>query len=60
VRYADTIASRSPDDEKIIDIAGPLGSSVHDHIINGKHGYASMERLRSIWPLPAPYDAISR
>ena len=31
-----------------------------DHIINGKHGYASMERLRSIWPLPAPYDAISR
>ena len=58
MRHADTIASRYPDDEKIIDIAGPLGISVHDYIINGKH--ASMERLRSIWPLPAPYDAISR
>jgi DNA repair protein RadC len=30
----------------IIDIAGPLGISVHDHIIVGKNGHASMKGLR--------------
>jgi DNA repair protein RadC len=30
----------------IIDIAGPLGISVHDHIIVGKNGHASMNGLR--------------
>ena len=32
----------------IIDIAGPLGISVHDHIIVGKNGNASMKGLRLI------------
>ena len=32
----------------IIDIAGPLGIAVHDHIIVGKNGHASMKGLRLI------------
>jgi DNA repair protein RadC len=32
----------------IIDIAGPLGVSVHDHIIVGKNGHASLKGLRLI------------
>jgi DNA repair protein RadC len=32
----------------IIDIAKPLGISVHDHIIVGKHGHASLKGLRLI------------
>src|SRR6202163_3961521 len=32
----------------IIDIANPLGISVHDHIIVGKNGHASMKGLRLI------------
>jgi DNA repair protein RadC len=32
----------------IIDIAGPLGISVHDHIIVGKKGHASMKGMRLI------------
>jgi DNA repair protein RadC len=32
----------------IIDIAGPLGISVHDHIIVGKNGHASLKGLRLI------------
>ena len=32
----------------IIDIAGPLGISVHDHIIVGKNGHASMKGMRLI------------
>jgi DNA repair protein RadC len=32
----------------IIDVAGPLGISVHDHIIVGKNGHASMKGLRLI------------
>jgi DNA repair protein RadC len=32
----------------IIDIAGPLGISVHDHIIVGKNGHASMKGSRLI------------
>ena len=32
----------------IIDVARPLGISVHDHIIVGKNGHASMKGLRLI------------
>ena len=32
----------------IIDIAGPLGIAVHDHIIVGKNGHASMKGMRLI------------
>jgi DNA repair protein RadC len=32
----------------IIDIAGPLGIAVHDHIIVGKNGHSSMKGLRLI------------
>jgi proteasome lid subunit RPN8/RPN11 len=32
----------------IIDIATPLGISVHDHIIVGKNGHASMKGMRLI------------
>ena len=34
--------------KSIIDIAGPLGISVHDHIIVGRGGHASMKGLRLI------------
>jgi DNA repair protein RadC len=30
----------------IIDIASPLGISVHDHIIVGKNGHASLKGMR--------------
>jgi len=29
----------------IVDIAGPLGTAAHDHIIIGKDGHASLEGL---------------
>ena len=32
----------------IIDIATPLGISVHDHIIVGKNGHASLKAMRLI------------
>jgi DNA repair protein RadC len=32
----------------IIDIAAPLGISVHDHIIVGKNGHASLRGMRLI------------
>ena len=32
----------------IVDIAAPLGISVHDHIIVGKHGHASLKGMRLI------------
>jgi DNA repair protein RadC len=32
----------------IIDIAAPLGIAVHDHIIVGKNGHASLKGLRLI------------
>ncbi len=32
----------------IIDIAGPLGIAVHDHLIVGRGGHASMKGLRLI------------
>jgi DNA repair protein RadC len=34
--------------KSIIDIASPLGISVHDHIIVGKNGHASMKGMRLI------------
>jgi DNA repair protein RadC len=34
--------------KSIIDISGPLGISVHDHIIVGKNGHASLKGLRLI------------
>jgi hypothetical protein len=32
----------------IVDIASPLGISVHDHIIAGKNGHASLKGMRLI------------
>ncbi|MBB5049035.1 DNA repair protein RadC [Rhodopseudomonas rhenobacensis] len=34
--------------KQIIDIAGPLGIAVHDHIIVGKNGHASLKGLKLI------------
>jgi DNA repair protein RadC len=34
--------------KSIIDIAAPLGISVHDHIIVGKGGHASLKGMRLI------------
>ena len=39
-------AEEEPD--AIVDIATPLGISVHDHIIVGKNGHASLKRLKLI------------
>ena len=36
----------------IADIATPLGISVHDHIIVGKNGHASLKGMRLIWLSP--------
>jgi hypothetical protein len=49
-----TVALRTPSQadiqmtKAIIDIAGPLGISVHDHIIVGKNGHASLKGMRLI------------
>ena len=32
----------------VIDVAAPLGIAVHDHIIVGKHGHASLKGLKLI------------
>jgi len=32
--------------KSIVDIANPLGISVHDHIIVGKNGHASLKGMR--------------
>jgi DNA repair protein RadC len=37
----------------IITIATPLGISVHDHIIVGRGGHASLKGMRLIWLSPA-------
>jgi DNA repair protein RadC len=34
--------------QAIIDVAGPLGIAVHDHIIVGKDGHASLKGLKLI------------
>ena len=34
--------------QAIIDVAKPLGISVHDHIIVGKNGHASLKGMRLI------------
>jgi DNA repair protein RadC len=34
--------------QQIIAVAGPLGISVHDHLIVGRDGHASLKGLRLI------------
>jgi DNA repair protein RadC len=34
--------------QAIIEVAGPLGIAVHDHIIVGKDGHASLKALKVI------------
>ena len=34
--------------KRIIDTAGPLGITVHDHVIIGKGSHASMKGLRLV------------
>ena len=34
--------------KQIVDVAKPLGITVHDHIVIGKAGHASMKALRLI------------
>ena len=34
--------------QSIIDIAKPLGIAVHDHLIEGKDGHASLKQLKVI------------
>jgi DNA repair protein RadC len=34
--------------QQIISVANPLGISVHDHIIVGKDGYASLKGLKLV------------
>jgi len=34
--------------KQIIDAAKPLGVTVHDHVIVGRHGHASLKALRLI------------
>lgn len=34
--------------KSIIDVAAPLGISVHDHIIVGRNGHASLKALKLI------------
>jgi DNA repair protein RadC len=34
--------------KQIVDIAKPLGIAIHDHIIVGKNGYATLKGLRLI------------
>jgi DNA repair protein RadC len=45
---ADPTPSRADIDmiNAIVDIARPLGIAVQDHIIVGKHGHASLKRLK--------------
>lgn len=33
---------------QIVDVAKPLGVTVHDHIVIGKHGHVSMKAQRLI------------
>jgi DNA repair protein RadC len=37
----------------IVRIATPLGISVHDHIVVGKNGHASLKGMKLIWLSPA-------
>jgi DNA repair protein RadC len=48
-RRSDSIACRHRNDARVIvDVAKPLGISVHDHIIVGKDGHASLKGLKLI------------
>jgi hypothetical protein len=42
------LARRYRNDEVIVEVAKPLGISVHDHIIVGKEGHASFKGLKLI------------
>jgi DNA repair protein RadC len=46
LRRSDALECRHPDDEEIVEIAVPLGISVHDHIIVGKNGHAGLKGLK--------------
>ncbi len=49
IRRPDTLAGRCADDQGgAVDVAAPLGIAVHDHIIVGKHGHASLKGLKLI------------
>ena len=48
LRRSDAVAGRYPHDKAIVQIATPLGISVHDHIIVGKNGHASLKGLKLI------------
>ncbi len=48
VRRSDAVARRYPDDQADRAVAGPLGIAVHDHLIVGKDGHASLKGLRLI------------
>ena len=41
-------ARRFSNRQAIVDIAAPFGPPVHDHIIVGKNGHASLKGLRLI------------
>jgi len=44
----DPTPSRADVTQQIVEVAKPLGISVHDHIIVGKEGHASLKGLRLI------------
>jgi RadC-like JAB domain len=46
--YADGLRYLSSTGRAIVQIATPLGISVHDHIIVGKNGHASLKGMRLI------------
>jgi DNA repair protein RadC len=48
LRRSDAVKCGHPETKAIVDIAAPLGISVHDHIIVGKNGHASLKGLRLI------------
>jgi len=48
LRRSDAVAGRYPDDPRDRRHRGPLGISVHDHIIVGKNGHASLKGLKLI------------
>jgi hypothetical protein len=48
LRRSDAIAGRYPDDQGDRPDRHPLGISVHDHIIVGKNGHASLKGMKLI------------
>ena len=43
----------------IVQIATPLGISVHDHIIVGRNGHASLKGMQLIWPVACIYHLLT-